>query len=377
MKKVAAILLSVALTALMAPTIASAAGLNSMLSGDDNAKQDDAKAATAEAPAADAAAPAEAEAQAGAPAADDAAPAAEEEVDVLAKVVEALGNDVYTQTLQALQAGEVITSGTQSQAAAGLQQTLVDFGLDVTVDGDAGPLTFGALNQLLGIFKMGPVEAVDANLYGQLLPLLLISQKEDVADELLRGYYEGLEESNQYDYLRACTLLAKGHFYMAKEAFEESRWDDYDQRAAACVQPWPANGEMWHNPNLYYSDMSIMFDVNSYDESRGRYFEIFTDSGELAATLFLTGSGQVTVWLPGGIYRIKDCTGYEWYGMKDAFGPDGHYEYMTFWEFDDDKYRSAFDGGYDWVIGINSTESTGSGVGTDTIPWNERQQNQG
>ena len=56
-----------------------------------------------------------------------------------ADILTVLNNGIYSDTLAALQGGEVISYGAVSQTAAGLQQTLVDFGCDIAVDGSAGP----------------------------------------------------------------------------------------------------------------------------------------------------------------------------------------------------------------------------------------------
>jgi len=100
-------------------------------------------------------------------------------------------------------------------------------------------------------------------------------------------------------------------------------------------------------------------------------FEVYTEAGDKAAVLFLTGSGSVTTALPGGNYRIKDATGTEWYGLEDAFGRYGDYEYMSFYEFDEDEYLTALPGGYEWTITVHVTEGNpdGTGVGTVGSDW--------
>ena len=287
-----------------------------------------------------------------------------------ADILTVLNNGIYSDTLAALQGGEVISYGAVSQTAAGLQQTLVDFGCDIAVDGSAGPGTFAALNSVLESFGMEQTDAVDAPLYAELLKLLLIGSNEPAARSLLADQYGEGKDGGEFDYLRGCALYAQGRYYSAKEAFEYSQYKDYQERAAACVQPWPGNGELWHNSSYYSQSMYLSFQINSYDESIGRYFKVFAEDGTLAACLFITGSGTVSTSLPGGIYKIMDATGDTWYGTSEAFGPDGYYEYMVFDEVEGDRYLTILDAGYEWTISVNVTENTGgTGVGSESFDW--------
>ena len=322
---------------------------------------------------ADAAAPEDANAAADPNAPADAAPAADSalpDAALTADILTILNNGTYSDTLAALQGGEVLTSGTVSQTASGLQQTLVDFGCDIAVDGSAGPGTFAALNGVLESFGMPQTDKVDAPLYAELLKLLLIGSNEEAARNLLSDQYGEGKDGGEFDYLRGCALFAQGKYYSAKEAFEYSGFKDYEQRAAACVQPWPSNGELWHNSNYYSNSMILSFQVNSYDDSIGRYFKVFAEDGTLAACLFVTGSGTVSTSLPGGTYKIMDATGDTWYGNEEAFGPDGYYEYMVFDEFEDDRYKTWLGDGYEWTISVNVSDTTGgTGVGSESFDW--------
>lgn len=323
------------------------------------------------------------EAEAQDAAADDAGEAAEEseeagdsETDIIDEILAALHNDTYSNTLSALKEGEIVKNGTVSDTAAGLQQTLVDLGCGIDVDGSAGPKTFTALNSVLETIGQATAEQVDAEVYSRLLPPLLIAADEEKADEILWNYYENTENSNQYLYVKGCVFYVQGRYYHAKEMFEESHYQDYEERATACEQPVPANGELWHNDSMYSQAMYLTFTVNSSNESESMYFEVYTEDGTLASTLFLTGSGSVTTSLPGGNYRIKDATGTNWYGMKDTFGRYGSYEFMEFYEFEDDEYLTALDSGYEWTITVNITEGSASGTdvgaySTDWDTWSE------
>ena len=78
-----------------------------------------------------------------------------------------------------------------------------------------------------------PGGAVHAEGYATLLPRLLIVTDPDAADALLMGSMDAAE----YDYMRACALVARGKYASAKALFEECGWGDCQARAEACVQP--------------------------------------------------------------------------------------------------------------------------------------------
>ena len=285
-----------------------------------------------------------------------------------AEVLAVLNDQTYADTLKNLNNGEQIISGSYSYTVAGLQKLLVDFTCNISIDGYAGPATFDAVNRVLATFGLDPVEEVDADVFVQLLDLYLIAMDEENAYNILYDYYTEGNESRFY-YFRACSLVTQEKYFSAQEAFLISLYGDYEERAAACEQPRPDNGELWHNSYMYSSDMYLVFTVNSYDEDSAMYFEVYTYDGYLASTLFLNGSGTVYTGLPGGVYYIKDCTGNTWYGTNEAFGRYGSYEYMEFYEYDDYPYLTKLASGYRWTISVNVEAGTGTGVGSDYYDW--------
>lgn len=297
--------------------------------------------------------------------AGDEAPAEADPEKAVTEAALALFDDqLFYDTLEDLQGGKTIVNGTYSYAAAGLQTLLNQMGCYLTVDGLADDPTFNALAIVLKAFGMETVKKVDAQFYTKLLALALITN--DLDDE----YYDLLYEAYAEDYLywKGCARYAQEYYYQAREAFEAAGYEDL---AAGCVQDWPANGELWRSSSLQGADMELVFEVNSFDESEGMYFVIYTEDREPAAGLFLTGSGTVSTWLPGGNYRIKDATGSVWYGSKDSFGEYGNYELMTFYEFEEDEYLTWLGSGYVWTITINVTESdqNASDVGSYDTDW--------
>ena len=300
-----------------------------------------------------------------------AAEAAAPDEEMIAQVLDALESDTYRNTRELLKGGEVVGSGYRGDAGSGVQQMLVDFGQNITVDGIVGDQTIGALHAVQEGFGLPTTDTVDLAEFDKLLPLLYITKGDEQAATLLYDYYDETGGSGYYDYLKGCALLVDGKTYQAKEAFENSGYGAYEERAAACALEFPSDGEIWHNSELGGSDTSLTFAVNSSDDSQGMCFQMFTEDGRSAAALFITGSGTATTYLPVGTYRIRDGSGHEWYGYKDMFGPEGSYEYMTFSDADDDsKYDVYLDyGSYQLTINVSEIEEGADSVGSTRTGW--------
>ena len=177
------------------------------------------------------------------------------------------------------------------------------------------------------------------------------------------------EDEAKAEYDRAVALFDEGKFFSAKEAFEKSGYQDWEQRAAACVQPMPETGELWHNENMVTDEMILEFAVNEDNADLGRYIAVYSQDKQLAATLFVKGGGTVSTGLPGGNYYIKDAKGTEWYGSDELFGSDGNYETMVFDEIEGDRYLTVLDAGYEWTITINTGSGEGQNVGSEEDEW--------
>jgi hypothetical protein len=180
------------------------------------------------------------------------------------------------------------------------------------------------------------------------------------------------DDSAKAEYDRACALYDEGKYYSAKEAFEKSAYGDWEQRAAACVQPMPETGELFHDPDMTSDNMILNFIVNEDDASKGYYISVYTKDKKLAETLFVKGSGTIETRLPGGEYYVKDSCGTEWYGEDEQFGPNGYYESMVFNTVEGDPYLTALEEGYQWDITINDANGTGQGVGSEEGSWDNR-----
>lgn len=180
------------------------------------------------------------------------------------------------------------------------------------------------------------------------------------------------DDSAKAEYDRACALYDEGKYYSAKEAFEKSAYDDWEKRVAACVQPMPETGELFHDPDMTSDNMILNFIVNEDDSDKGTYISVYTKDKKLAETLFVKGGGTVETRLPGGEYYVKDSSGTEWYGEDEQFGPNGHYESMVFNTVEGDPNLTALEEGYQWDITINATSDTAQTVGSEEGSWDSR-----
>ena len=298
---------------------------------------------------------------------------ADNDQDLTQEILDALDNPVYSDTLAALQGGETLTQGAYSQTASGLQQTLADLGCSIAIDGSAGPGTFSTLNTLLTSFGMDETDKVDADVYTEILKLLLLVTDEEAARDLLAEEFGADEDPGKFDYLMGCAYYAQGKYYSAKEAFENSQYDDYEQRAADCVQPFPQDGELRHNPD-YYGNASLTYEVNNSDESLGHYFILCTENMDFVTGVFIGGNGTAATYFPGGEYKVLEYSGDTWYGDIDTFGPDGYREIMIFNEYEDDEHKTWLGNEGGWIITVNVEGASGADVGgelfTGTINMN-------
>ena len=174
------------------------------------------------------------------------------------------------------------------------------------------------------------------------------------------------------EYQQARALFDEGKYYSAKTAFEECEYADWDERAAACVQPMPRNGELFHDENMISDKMKLSFEVEDYRESVGRYITVYTKDKTLVEAVFIQGSGRVSTKLPGGEYYIKCATGTEWYGPDEQFGPDGHYETCVFDEAEGDRNLVELTEGYEWEITFYYIDGRTGGISTEENSWEDR-----
>lgn len=279
------------------------------------------------------------------------------------EVLDALGDQTFRAVYDALRAGETIQKGSKGDTAKGLQQTLVAFGQKISVDGSVGPKTIAALNAVQAIFGLEQTESLDAAGYAALLPRLLCITDPEEAEAL----FSHRMDSAEYDYIRACAYVAQGLYYQGKNAFLDSEWGDWKERAAECVQPWPKTGVLYENPEVAGSctELTVQF---KNDPEKAKLVKIYTAEGVLARTMFIGGTGKAKTSLPAGRYLIKDGTGTKWYGEADAFGEEGYYEIIT---FQDGVQEIELKSGYQHTITVNVEDSdpNADNLGSERENW--------
>lgn len=285
--------------------------------------------------------------------------------DLTARVLDALGGDLYRTTYKALLEGEVIESGSHGGTAKGVQQTLVDLGQQLGVDGSVGSQTFRAINAVQNAFGLEETDTLDADGYAALLLRLLAIRDIDTAEDLT---WDLMDEGERM-YLRACVLETEGKYFSAKNLFEDCGAGNWQERAENCAQPWPQTGVLYKNDAVGGHDGEICIQHNTESDT-AMYVKIYTEDDVLARTLFIGGTGRATASLPAGRYIIKDGTGHDWYGEEEAFGWEGSYEVMT---FDGGQQELLLQSGHILTITINVQEYNpdADSVGSDYQGWDE------
>ena len=177
------------------------------------------------------------------------------------------------------------------------------------------------------------------------------------------------EDLAEAEYNEACALFDEGKYYSAKKAFEHSQYDDWEQRAAACVQPAPETGEIWHDENMYSDNMCLIFTVDEEEDDVCQYIAVYTKNRELVESLFIRGTGSVETWIPSGEYYVRNATGTDWYGEQELFGDEGAYEKMVFNVVEDDRYLTVLEPDYQYEITINASQNVGQGVESEETDW--------
>ena len=169
-------------------------------------------------------------------------------------------------------------------------------------------------------------------------------------------------------YEEGLALLAEEKYYSAYVAFSNSTDERAEAQAEKCEQPWPKNGEVWRGDNVKYGSMELVIDVNQDDDTA--YFARIYKGAKLVSCVFIKGSGQVTVQLPGGVYMIKDGTGRRWFGVKEAFGRFGSYETMIY-EDGTDKINLQPNYRYTLTVNVEHLDPDADEVDSDSISWEE------
>ncbi len=286
----------------------------------------------------------------------------------------------YRDAYDKLRESEPIANGTQNETVRTIQTIFNEFGFELPLTGGFYNQSLASLQTIEETFGMEKTNSLDAATLERILINLLYyraaknetSEEETFPntpnfDELERNLNLGTEAGNHL-YLKACGLQMAGAYYKAYQTFEESGSDDYEQRMDACAQDWPATGQIDRDPNFYGTNTSLTFRIGK-DADTAVIIKILR-RGVTVSTLFLGRGDTVTAYLAGDTqYQLKLGMGEKWYGIKDAFGPDGYYEVMTYEDGTDTVFLEA--GGI-YTLSINTTTTTeGDPVDSERVPYRD------
>ncbi len=169
-------------------------------------------------------------------------------------------------------------------------------------------------------------------------------------------------------YNEAMALYNDEKYYSARQAFLESGYGNWEEMAEKCVQEWPSAGEIWRDRSQWLQDMELTITIDQPQDT-GMFIRIFKDQAPVSY-LFISGPDSVTVRLPGnGYYAIKDGIGYEWYGIKEAFGREGSYESMTFDEQGAETVYLKSNYAYTLSINVSSVDPDSDQVFSESEDW--------
>ena len=159
---------------------------------------------------------------------------------------------------------------------------------------------------------------------------------------------------NDEDYQAGLKFFKEEKYFSAYESFMMSDADDAQARADACIQAWPKNGEIWRSKDAKNKNMTLAFNVNQSSDTA--YFVRLYLNGKPVSYLFIGGKAKVTVKLPAGKYMIKDGTGKQWFGVKEAFGRYGSYETMSFDDYGTTEVSLKSGGSYEITVNVQASD---------------------
>lgn len=270
--------------------------------------------------------------------------------DIARNMLQILNDPLYTQTYEHLAAGNTIQKGEKSEYGRGLQTLLAALGRDISTGGQVGAKTITAMNDVFAMLGMDSGDSVDAARYERLLACCLCLKDEDAAHDTLVGFMS----EDEFTYLCACGYELTGEYYKAYQKFCLTGWEDANERATACAQEWPKNGEVYRNSTYSGKKTYLHIQIDSQNEGQAALIKIYANNGDLVSCLFIGGAGKATAKLPGGTYIVKMGVGESWFGVEDAFGSKGTYQTML---FDDGAKKVTLKSGYEYTLTINTAVS--------------------
>jgi len=169
---------------------------------------------------------------------------------------------------------------------------------------------------------------------------------------------------NKTRYAQADQLFQSGKLYNAWVMFSAlGDYQDAASRAELCTVPFPATGELYHDPAYvidYYSAATINIDATA--SSYPTYIHIY-NGDTLVCSVFVNAGGYTSVDIPGGDYSIHTSSGEIWFGEDIMFGDVGSYQEMLF----DGATTVHVDGGYIYTMVHDSSSDGGPSLSNSPI----------
>jgi len=165
-------------------------------------------------------------------------------------------------------------------------------------------------------------------------------------------------------YAQADKLATSGDYYHAYVLFNNlGSYSDAAARASQCTTPFPATGELYHDPG-YSGSIRWIWDASS--ATSPRFVKIRVDD-TVVVTIFLNPGEQTQITLPAGNYGVSIATGDVWFGDTIMFGDpkDGltaNYKTLT---FESGLPYETLESGYYYTMQVGITGGNTSGDTTD------------
>lgn len=151
----------------------------------------------------------------------------------------------------------------------------------------------------------------------------------DALDPYSEAHTYSLRCQEYINYAAAEAYVNSGEYYKAYSLFINMfEFLDSGDRALACIQPNPENGELYRNPD--FGKKSCALTIKNGSDTSSVYVKIYTPEDVLVSTVFINAGQKAKVKLPPGSYRFKKAVGIDWFGDTDMFGDEGYYELLIF-----------------------------------------------
>lgn len=291
-------------------------------------------------------------------------------------ILQYIGDSSYEGLYQKLLEGATLGKNTKGADAKSFQSLLAALGADIPIDGNIGRKTIAALKQTKKEFGMEEKEHLAKEEFEQLIFALAALKDFQAVQEKKLGsddfnailtnpaHKEAAFPSlvilrkcgisaDEFSYLQGCTLSLAGRSYYASRVFAGTAYKDSQARSEAAVQAWPENGEIYHNKSYKSTKTQLVIAINDVSPGHATLAKIYAENGDLVSCLFIHGTSSAKTKIPPGTYRVKLGVGEKWYGLKDSFGYEGHYQNLLFPNKSD---TATLAGGKIYTITVNTSQ---------------------